>query len=155
MRTTIASIAVLAGAAFMFVAGLGVARLPDLYTRMHAATKPATVGVVAMMSGLALAVYEVPVTARAALVALFFLLTAPVAAHAIARSAHTRRVPLAPGTYVDGVFDPGRERPASPGRRSGTADRRCAPGAGAGDRLATGREERMRPEGAPQKEERP
>jgi multicomponent Na+:H+ antiporter subunit G len=98
----VASIAVLAGAAFMFVAALGVTRLPDLYTRMHAATKPSTVGIAALMAGVAVAFHEVPVTARAALVALFFLLTAPVAAHAIARSAHTRRVPLAPGTRVEG-----------------------------------------------------
>jgi multicomponent Na+:H+ antiporter subunit G len=114
VRTAIASVAVLAGAAFMFVAALGVARLPDLYTRMHAATKPASVGIVAVMSGVALAAYEVPVTARAALVALFFLLTAPVAAHAIARSAHTRRVPLAPGTRVEDGAAEAQEAAAQP-----------------------------------------
>lgn len=152
MRTTIASIAVLTGAAFMFVAGLGVARLPDLYTRMHAATKPATVGVVAIMSGVALALYEVPVTARAALVALFFLLTAPVAAHAVARSAHTRRVPLAPGTHVDGAAT--RERLAGHRRREPGAERRRA-AEDAEHAAGTGRGQRTH--GAPraQKEEWP
>lgn len=122
MRTALASAAVLAGAAFMFVAGLGIARLPDLYTRMHAAAKPATVGVVGMMAGVAVAFYETPVTIRAVLVAAFFLLTAPVAAHAIARSAHTRGVPLAPGTRMergeggDGRRAPGRDRPLARGR---------------------------------------
>lgn len=101
MRAVLASAAVLAGAAFMFVAALGVARLPDLYTRMQAATKATTVGVVGVMCGVAIAHLDASVTIRAVLVAGFFLLTAPVAAHAIARSAHTREVPLAPGTRVD------------------------------------------------------
>jgi multicomponent Na+:H+ antiporter subunit G len=127
VRTVIASIAVLAGAGFMLVAGVGLARLPDLYTRMHAATKPASVGVVAIMSGVAFAFYDLPVTARAALVALFFLLTAPVAAHAIARTAHTLRVPLARGTRVEDD-EAARER-------DGPRDR-WKPG---GERLARGR----------------
>jgi multicomponent Na+:H+ antiporter subunit G len=101
MRTVLASAALLAGAAFMFVAALGIVRLPDLYTRMQAATKASAVGVVAIMGAIAVALPGAPVMVRAGLVAVFFLLTAPVAAHAIARSAHTRGVPLAPGTRVD------------------------------------------------------
>lgn len=156
MRTTIASVAVLAGAAFMFVAGLGVARLPDVYTRMHAATKPATVGVAAIMSGVALALYEVPVTARAALVALFFLLTAPVAAHAIARSAHSRRVPLAPGTLVDGPAERDERRASRPRRRA-TAGRDARGGrVGSPDGADSERDQQRMPEvPAAQKEERP
>lgn len=130
MKALLASAAVLAGAAFMFVAALGVARLPDLFTRMQSATKASTVGVAALMCGVAIGHAEASATVRAVLVAGFFLLTSPVAAHAIARSAHTRRVPLAPGTRLelgDGA------RPAEPrdaaGRRgagapSGSAARR-------------------------------
>jgi multicomponent Na+:H+ antiporter subunit G len=94
----LASALVLAGAAFMFVAALGIARLPDLYTRMQAATKAATVGVLGVMAGVAVAFWTPPVTIRAGIVAGFLLLTAPVAAHAIARSAIARGVPMAPGT---------------------------------------------------------
>ena len=101
MTTVFASAAVLIGAAFMFVAALGVARFPDLYTRMQAATKASTVGVVGVMCAVGLAHYEVPATVRAILIAVFFLMTSPIAAHAIARSAHTRDIPLAPGTRVD------------------------------------------------------
>jgi multicomponent Na+:H+ antiporter subunit G len=140
VRTALASLAVLAGAAFMFVAGLGLARLPDLYTRMHAATKPATVGVAAIMTAVALSLDRLPVTVRAALVAVFFLLTAPVAAHAIARSAHTRRVPLAPGTRV--------ERGDGDGGEPGTADRgtRAAWGRpGEREREGDGGEQRVAP----------
>jgi multicomponent Na+:H+ antiporter subunit G len=150
VRTAIASVVLLAGAAFMFVAGLGVARFPDLYTRMHAATKPATVGVVAVMSGVALALYEVPVTARAALVAMFFLLTSPVAAHAIARSAHTRRVPLARGTRVEvGDAAASRAWPSSRGLDDGPE-----PGAVPGSPLISAGEERVSRD-APPLEERP
>ncbi len=101
MTTALASAAVLAGAAFMFVAALGVARMPDLFTRMQAATKATTVGVLLVMCGVALAHRDGAVTIRAVLIAGFFLLTSPVAAHAIARSAHVREVPLAPGTTVE------------------------------------------------------
>ncbi len=101
MTTVIASVAVLVGAGFMFVAALGVARMPDLFTRMQAATKATTVGVLLVMCGVAVAHLETSVTIRAALIAGFFLLTSPVAAHAIARSAHVRDVPLAPGTVVE------------------------------------------------------
>lgn len=119
MRVVLASAAVLTGAAFMFVAALGVVRLPDLYTRMQAVTKATTVGVVVVMCGVAVAHYDASVTVRSVLVAGFFLLTAPVAAHAIARSAHTREVPLAPGTRID-LGDQARDRRyASAGRDGG------------------------------------
>jgi multicomponent Na+:H+ antiporter subunit G len=113
VTTVLASAAVLAGAAFMFVAALGVARLPDLYTRMQAATKATTVGVVGVMCGVAVAHHEVSVTIRAVLIAGFLLLTSPVAAHAIARSAHTRQVPLAPGTRIE-LGDRAREDAFAP-----------------------------------------
>lgn len=119
MISVLASASVLLGAGFMLVAALGVVRLPDLYTRMQAATKASTVGVVAMMAAVALAHTDASVTIRVVLVAGFFLLTSPVAAHAIARSAHTRGVPLAPGTRVE----PGEREPraAAGPRDAGTA----------------------------------
>lgn len=131
MRTVLASAAVLAGAAFMFVAALGVARLPDLYTRMQAATKAATVGVVGVMVGVALAYFDASVTVRAVVVAGFFLLTSPVAAHAIARSAHTREVPLAPGTRIE-PLERAREEQQGPAAHDAGASRRAGTEAHAG-----------------------
>lgn len=124
MIRALASVAVLAGAAFMFVAALGVARLPDLYTRMQAATKASTVGVMGVMLGSAVAFWEAEVTVRSLLIGGFFLLTSPVAAHAIARSAHTRAVPLAPGTRTERL-DGKRGRPGE--RGAGPLPRRPAP----------------------------
>jgi hypothetical protein len=67
---------------------------------MQAATKASTVGVLGVMCGVAVAHTDASVTIRAVLIAGFLLLTSPVAAHAIARSALGRAVPVAPGTRV-------------------------------------------------------
>jgi multicomponent Na+:H+ antiporter subunit G len=128
MRQLLASAAVLSGAAFMFVAALGVARLPDIYTRMQAATKAATVGVAGVMCAVAVAHDHAGATIRAVLIAGFFLLTSPVAAHAIARAAHARGVPLAPGTWIE----PGARR------RAGAAVRAHDRASGGGGRDGAG-----------------
>src|SRR3712207_8008456 len=72
-----------AGALFLLLAAVGVVRMPDLYTRMQAATKATTLGVGCTL--LADAVYfdDFGVTVRALLVVAFIFLTAPGAAHMI------------------------------------------------------------------------
>ncbi|NLF14459.1 MAG: monovalent cation/H(+) antiporter subunit G, partial [Anaerolineaceae bacterium] len=45
MREVLSAILLLIGGVFMFVAGIGILRMPDLYTRMSATTKVATLGV--------------------------------------------------------------------------------------------------------------
>jgi multicomponent Na+:H+ antiporter subunit G len=86
------------GLFFMLMASVGVLRMPDLFTRMHAATKASTLGI----SGIALAALvhfaDFAVTARLLLIISFFFLTAPVAAHALARAAYACGVQLAPST---------------------------------------------------------
>ena len=90
-----------AGALFLLLAAVGVVRMPDLYTRMQAATKATTLGVGCML--LAVAVYfdDFGVTVRALLVVAFIFLTAPVAAHMIGRAAFNIRVPFWRGTNLD------------------------------------------------------
>lgn len=87
-----------AGLFFMLVAAIGVLRLPDLFTRMHAATKASTLGI----SGIALAALvffgDGTTATRVLLIILFFFLTAPVGAHALGRAAYTGGVPLMPET---------------------------------------------------------
>jgi multicomponent Na+:H+ antiporter subunit G len=86
------------GLFFMLVASVGVLRMPDLFTRMHAATKASTMGISAM--SLAALVYfaSAQATPKLMLIILFFLLTAPVGAHALGRSAYLSGVELAAGT---------------------------------------------------------
>ena len=86
--TEIAVAALVAGGVFFtFVAGVGLLRLPDIYTRTHSASKSDTLG-----AGLALAAVAVTFgpdlpTIKAALLVLFMFITNPTAAHAIARAA--------------------------------------------------------------------
>lgn len=79
---------------FTFVGAVGLFRLPDVYTRAHAATKADTLG--AGFALLAVAVYFGPgMEAIQAIMLLGFIyLTNSTAAHAIARSAYNREVPV-------------------------------------------------------------
>ena len=118
MTEWIAAALLLAGSAFMLIAALGLVRLPDLIIRMHAAAKAGGLGVGLGVSAVAVHFKEAEVITEAALVAAFLLLTAPVAAHLIARAAYLSGVPLWRGTIVDemrsrvgGSPPPGRDDP--------------------------------------------
>ena len=77
------------GAFFVLVAAIGVLRLDDLYMRMHATSKAGTVGVGAFFAAIALFFGEADVALRALAGFVFFLLTAPVSAHLLAKAAYT------------------------------------------------------------------
>jgi multicomponent Na+:H+ antiporter subunit G len=114
MREWIVAGLLLAGAAFIFLAALGVARLPDLFTRMQAATKAGPVGVGCVLASVAVYFGEAGVATRVVLVIAFLLVTAPVAAHMIARSAYLVGVPLWGGTHHDELrrrFEATAQRP--------------------------------------------
>jgi len=94
MMELMASVFLLLGAAFSLVAAIGIVRMPDLWCRMHAATKAGAFGVSLMLLALFLAMPSVRTFVQGALIIAFFYLTAPVAAHLIARVALVRRVPV-------------------------------------------------------------
>lgn len=77
------------GAFFVLVAAVGVLRLDDLYMRMHAASKAGTLGSGVLLVALALYSAETDVVLRALAGVVFFLLTAPLSAHLLARAAYT------------------------------------------------------------------
>ncbi|EPC02934.1 sodium:proton antiporter [Litchfieldella anticariensis FP35 = DSM 16096] len=124
----------LGGAAFMLLAAVGVLRLPDLLTRLHATTKSATLGVAMIMLAVALHFGEVAVVARAFGVILFLLMTAPVAAHTIGRAGYFVGSKLWSGTLKDELrpnYDPlthelksGMETEANATRQSKDSDTR-------------------------------
>ncbi|QNI02829.1 monovalent cation/H(+) antiporter subunit G [Halomonas sp. SH5A2] len=100
---------ILVGAIFMFLAALGLVRMPDLLTRMHATTKAATLGASLIMLAVALHFAEVAVVARAFGVILFIMMTAPVAAHVIGRAGYFVGARLWSGTVKDELrpnYDP-------------------------------------------------
>ncbi|KZL18554.1 monovalent cation/H(+) antiporter subunit G [Pseudovibrio sp. WM33] len=76
------------GAIFAAGAALGINRLPDVYTRMHAASKAGTLGSGLMVLALGLYSQQWDDFMRAVATVCFFLLTAPVSAHLIARAAY-------------------------------------------------------------------
>jgi multicomponent Na+:H+ antiporter subunit G len=76
-----------AGLFFHAVAALGVIRLPDFYTRLHAVSKAETLGVILTVSALVVASGLSVVSAKLALVAVFLFLANPTSTHAIARAA--------------------------------------------------------------------
>ena len=83
----IASICLLVGAAFAVVGALGILRFPDVFTRMHAASKAGTLGSGFCLLAVAVHVSSFDVTTRAIAAIIFFMLTAPVSAHLLARAA--------------------------------------------------------------------
>ncbi len=75
------------GLFFSAIASLGVLRLPDFYTRLHAMGKAETLGVLLTLSGVALWQGLTLTSVKVLFVAVFFFLTNPTATHAIARAA--------------------------------------------------------------------
>ena len=91
----------IAGALLCLLAAVGVVRMPDLFTRMQAASKASTLGLALLLIGTALDMAESATVARAVSIAAFIMLTTPVAAHAVARAAYLTDVPLWSGTVID------------------------------------------------------
>src|SRR4051812_40691269 len=90
-----------AGAILALLAGVGVLRMPDVFTRMQASTKASTLGLGCLLAGLAILHPELSFVVRAVSIAAFMMLTTAVAAHVIARAAALGGAPLWKGTLVD------------------------------------------------------
>ena len=82
----IAAIFLFLGSFFILVAAIGVVRFNDLYSRMHATTKATSFGLLLIIIGVSLFFSIAVVWLKALLVIIFIYLTAPLAAHSIAKS---------------------------------------------------------------------
>jgi len=78
---------VLLGSVFMVIGALGVVRMPDVFTRLHAASVSDTFGVGLILVGLILVGGLSLVSVKLAFLLAFLFLTGPVATHAVARAA--------------------------------------------------------------------
>lgn len=83
---TAMEVVLVVGAALVLLAGVGVLRFPDLYARMHAATKASTIGI--GLIGVAGAVLLDDGRAKTLLAVAFIFVTAPSAAHFVGRAAY-------------------------------------------------------------------
>ncbi len=89
------------GGIFMALGAVGLVRLPDVYMRMSASSKAATLGASLLLLGAAVHFGTVAVAGRAVVIVVFLFLTAPVAAHAIGRAGYRRKSALWEGTIAD------------------------------------------------------
>jgi len=86
MADVVAALCFTLGALLAMIAAIGVVRLPDLLSRMHAATKPQVLGLMLILAGLAFRLREPEAIGMLLLIGLFQLLTTPVANHMVGRA---------------------------------------------------------------------
>ncbi|MFF7938761.1 monovalent cation/H(+) antiporter subunit G [Nocardia gamkensis] len=89
---------ILFGSTLALTAAIGIVRFPDTLTRMHAATKPQVIGLILVLAGAAIQLHGHGNVWTLVLVGLFTLLTAPVIAHLIGRTAYREQ------RYRDGLL---------------------------------------------------
>jgi multicomponent Na+:H+ antiporter subunit G len=97
----LAGLMLVIGSLFALVAALGLLRFPDLYTRMHAASKAGTLGSGVLLLALATDALEFGVATRAVAGVVFLLLTGPISAHLLARAAYLSGVKPRAGIQLD------------------------------------------------------
>ena len=78
---------IIVGSVFGLLAAIGLLRLPDLYTRMHAASKAGLVGAGLILLAMAIVSGDGAIILRTLLGIVFLALTTPVSAHLLARAA--------------------------------------------------------------------
>ena len=103
MAESIGSVVILAGAFFLFSAGLGLLRMPDTYTRIQAGTKASTLGNILVLAGLG--ILHPDWALKLLIVAYFILMTNPLSSHALSRAAYAIRIPMTATTMFDALRD--------------------------------------------------
>ncbi len=94
------------GALFYFFAGLGLLRMPDIYTKLQASTKATTLGTFSIALGVG--ILDFSFLGKAILVIVFIALTNPVAASLMIRSAYKNDAPKCKETFVDEIQSPNK-----------------------------------------------
>ena len=100
---------VLLGTVAVLVAGIGLLRMPDLFTRMQATSKAATLGAILLTLATAADFASTAIAVRCLLLVIFLALTAPVGAHMLARAGYIKGVRMRDATAHDeleGRYDP-------------------------------------------------
>lgn len=75
------------GSVFVVIGALGMVRMPDVFTRLHAASLIETIGAGAILLGLMVQAGLTLVTLKLIMIFLLILFTAPIATHAVAQAA--------------------------------------------------------------------
>ena len=86
MNHLIIAVLIVLGALWILIAAIGLLRFKDLYSRIHAATKATSLGLLLIIVGVAIYFGFWEVTLKSILIIVFIYLTSPLAAHSIAKS---------------------------------------------------------------------
>jgi multicomponent Na+:H+ antiporter subunit G len=105
-RDVLTAVLLIGGLIVLTFAVYGVIKMPDVYTRLHAASKAAVLGILPFLLAAAIDGTLATIT-RTLLIALFLLLTTPVAAHVIAQAAYLTGEEM----QTPGAFDETAEVP--------------------------------------------
>lgn len=101
MQETVSASFLIIGTVFICIAALGILRFPDLFMRVSASTKASTLGVGFLFLALAVHFNDLGITMRSLATTAFLVISAPVAAHLISRSAYSSGVRLWKKTVTD------------------------------------------------------
>lgn len=105
---------ILFGSALVLIGSIGLVKLPDFFTRLHAPTKATTLGMGSLL--IASLIFTSYVTGdlhvQQLLITLFLFITAPIAAHMLAKTALHLRIPILERTANAGLQHQARERQA-------------------------------------------
>ena len=101
MTDIIGYILIMIGILFDIFGCIGLVRFPDVYNRLQASTKCVTLGTILLLVGVAVIAGSGPISGKAIICAVFILITAPTAAHAIAKGAYASGVILWEYSVVD------------------------------------------------------
>ncbi|WP_282037610.1 monovalent cation/H(+) antiporter subunit G [Saccharicrinis aurantiacus] len=80
------------GSLLMLLGAIGLNRFPDIFMRMHAATKAPSLGALLMLMAFAFYFSDMETSIKAIVIIVFIFLTTPIASHAIAATAHRLKV---------------------------------------------------------------
>lgn len=97
MINILISVLILGGAFFILVAAIGLIRFDDFYSRLHAGTKAPSFGIFLILLGVSIFFNDPVVYLKGLFIVFFIYLTAPLAAHAIAKSFKEEE----PGTKIN------------------------------------------------------
>lgn len=101
LQAIAAGFLIIVGVVFSLIGALGIVVMPDLLLRMHAASKASTLGAACALLAAAVRFGEIDIAVRALLAVALLFLTAPIAAHMLARAGYLGGFKLAPETIRD------------------------------------------------------
>lgn len=116
-RDILSTVLIIFGLGVLTLSVYGMLKMPDVYTRIHAASKAAFLGITPFLIAACLTGNTAMIT-RAILIGLFLLLTTPISGHIIGQAAYLTNEPM----ETEGAFDESGKDLAKEPQRSISAD---------------------------------